>query len=149
MNVDVIFLREYGKHKQGDVVNVRAGFARNFLIPYGYALPATDYNKRVIEKTIQKKYEAINARILELKNILDAVSGKEVVFRLKKSGDRVFGSVTRNRVVKELKKLAPEFESQWLKLKHPLKEPGAYEIPVVVSQQNGISGSVVVKIEVI
>ncbi|MGC8977145.1 MAG: 50S ribosomal protein L9 [Candidatus Ratteibacteria bacterium] len=47
----VIFLKDYeGKGKKGEIKEVKDGFARNFLIPYGYALEATDQNIKIIKE---------------------------------------------------------------------------------------------------
>ncbi|MCS7185013.1 MAG: hypothetical protein NZ870_03710, partial [bacterium] len=62
-------------------------------------------------------------------------------------GDKVFGSVTKNKILKEIRKLIPEFESSWLQLEHPLKEFKSFEIPFVINKAEGIEGKIVVKVE--
>jgi len=56
--------------KQGDVVEVKAGFANNFLIPYGYATVATDHHVRMVDKHRAKLQEREQKQLSGLKNQL-------------------------------------------------------------------------------
>ena len=118
----------------GDVVRVRRGYARNFLLPRGLAVVASRGNVRQIEheKAIQAQ------RIAKLRTEQEEVVlelGKVTVMIAKEAGDdgKLFGSVTSNDVLEALKAKGVEAEIDKKKLvmpDQPIKEVGSYEIGV-------------------
>ena len=118
----------------GDVVRVRRGYARNYLLPRGYAVVATRGNVRQIEheKAVQAQ------RIAKLRaDQEDVVSrlGKVTLMVAKEAGKdgKLFGSVTANDVVEGLKAKGVEVDIDKKKLvmpDQPIKEVGSYEVGV-------------------
>ncbi|MCL1892659.1 MAG: 50S ribosomal protein L9 [Holophagaceae bacterium] len=113
---------------RGDVVNVKDGYARNFLLPRKKALPVTSGNKRQIELEKERNIK-LRAKELataqELKTRLDAIS----LSISKKSGEngQLFGSVTNADVAELLKAKGFEIERHSISLPH-VKATGTYEV---------------------
>ena len=129
----VILLRDVESlGKEGDVVNVSDGHARNFLFPQNLAVAATRealerMNRR--EKKASKQDEKALAQMGEFAKSLD---GTEVVLTEKTNDEGVlFGSVTSTTIAKALKKQGfKKVDESMVKLETPIKEPGEYSAAV-------------------
>lgn len=115
---------------RGDVVNVKDGYARNFLLPRKKALPVTAGNKRQIElekERAQKLRAKELAEAQDLKTRLEAVS----LAVAKKAGENghLFGSVTNADVAELLKAKGFEVEKQAISLPH-VKDLGSYTVDI-------------------
>jgi len=115
----------------GDVVQVRPGYARNYLIPRGMAMPATSGNLARVEE-LKKAAESRAAQLLEeakqLKVKLEATSVK-----LERSvGDeaKMYGSVTTRDIEEAYKALGLEIDRKKINLREPIKGLGLTEVPV-------------------
>jgi len=115
--------------KAGDVVKVKDGFARNYLIPNNIAFPATDaYMNRYKEGTKSKKYKEAQVKRSEefLKKMLDE---KTVVIAMKVGEeDKLFGSVTSQNIADELKKSGIELDKRRIHLEENIKHLGDFKI---------------------
>lgn len=115
---------------RGDVVNVKDGYARNFLLPRKKALPVTAGNKRQIELE-KERAQKIRAKELAeaqaLKAKLEAIS----LSVAKKAGEHghLFGSVTNAEVAEMIKAKGFEVEKVAISLPH-VKETGSFEVDV-------------------
>jgi large subunit ribosomal protein L9 len=107
---------------RGDVVNVKDGYARNFLLPRKKALPVTAGNKRQIELRAKELAEA-----LSLKEKLEAVS-LSVAKKVGENG-HLFGSVTNADVAELLKAKSFEIEKQTISLPH-VKDLGTFIVDI-------------------
>jgi large subunit ribosomal protein L9 len=115
----------------GAVLKVKNGFARNFLIPQGIAVPATSKNMRMLEEeqkmsarraTKDKKQAGILAEELEKISVTATVAvGEE---------DRVFGSVTSQDIAELLNKKGYEIDKRKVMLDEPIKALGVYSVPI-------------------
>ena len=129
-----VVLRENLPHlgSIGDVVRVRRGFARNFLLPRGLAAVASRGNVRQIEheKAVQAQ------RIAKLRSVQERVVdelAKVTLMVAKEAGEdgKLFGSVTSNDVLEGLKAKDIEVDKKKLVMPaQPIKEVGSYEIGV-------------------
>jgi len=130
--MEVILNKDVDKiGKAGTVVKVKDGFARNFLIPSGSALPVTPGNLKKLEQdklknTLQlekarKEAEAIRER---LENISLTISV------LTKEEDKLYGSITSQDIAEALKEEGVEIDKNAIMLDEPAKSLGIYEIPV-------------------
>lgn len=124
---------------EGDVVRVKPGFARNYLLPEGMAVPATLASKRQIEglKKIRAEREA------EEQNKAQELAGKlnkvTVTFQMETASHsegevKVFGSVTNQEIVSRLAEMGHEIERKQLQLSQPLKALGEHVITVNLLQ---------------
>ncbi len=132
--MDVILLERVGKLGQmGDVVRVKDGFARNFLLPRGKALRATADNKSKFEGM---KVE-LQARNLELKGGAEKVAatldGKTiVVIRQASEAGQLFGSVTPRDIAGMLNADGAEVNRSQVTLNAPIKTIGLYKVPLAL-----------------
>jgi len=117
---------------RGDVVNVKDGYARNFLLPRKKALPVTAGNKRQIELEKERNLKLRAKELSEaqsLKEKLEAVS----LSAARKTGEHghLFGSVTNGDVAEMLKAKGFEIEKQSISLPH-VKDLGTYTVEIRV-----------------
>ena len=133
----------------GDVVKVRGGYARNYLLPRGYAVVASRGNVRQIEheKAVQaRRIEKLRAQQEEV--VLEL--GKVTLMIAKEAGEdgRLFGSVTANDIIEGLKAKGVEAELDKKKLimpDQPIKEVGSYEVGVKLPY--GLTATVQVEVK--
>src|SRR4030042_1118347 len=130
--MEVILNKDVDKiGKAGACIKVKDGFARNFLIPNGLALPLTPSNlkrlehekKRKIRQTqkIQKESEDLKMRLESLSLTMPASAKEE---------DELFGSVTSQDIAALLKEEGFEIDKRNVLLDEPIKALGIYEIPI-------------------
>ena len=122
--------------KKGDVVRVRDGFARNFLMPQELAIPATRANKQFFaEKRARsaarkaKEKEAAEKRAKEMKDLkitLEVRAGE---------GEKLYGSVTAEDLRVELEKQGHSFEKKQVRIKDPLKTLGTHQVDLEIYPQ--------------
>ena len=116
----------------GDVVKVKDGFARNFLIPKGKAKRATDANLKAFESR-RAELEQAQAQTLAQAQARGATLDGLTVQVVQKAGvdGRLFGSVTNYDIVDALKKLGHEVERSQVRMPSgPLKQVGEYPLQV-------------------
>lgn len=130
--MDVILLERIDKLGQmGDVVAVKTGYARNFLLPQKKALRATEANKAYFESR-RSELEAIN---LERRSEAEAVAKKMeglhlVLVRQAGEGGQLYGSVTARDVSDGLKEEAVKMDRGQVELNAAIKQLGKYTVPV-------------------
>jgi len=134
MTMEVILLERIAKLGQmGDVVRVKDGFARNFLLPNRKALRATKENRTRFENM---KVE-LETRNLELKGEAEKVSGKldgkrVVVLRQASETGQLYGSVTARDIVTLLADQGFTLDRGQIALNAPLKTIGQHRVPVAL-----------------
>ncbi len=117
--------------KFGDIVDVKDGYARNFLIPRKIALPATPGNIKMIETEKKQKAFKLERERLSALNLAEKLSNVEITIPMKAGeNERLFGSVTAQMISNELAKLGFEVDRRKILLDEPIKMLGNYEIPV-------------------
>jgi large subunit ribosomal protein L9 len=117
--------------KLGDIVEVKPGYARNYLFPRELALKPTKHNLDLLEvkkKKVQKKLEIEKLSALEQKQKIE-----EITLTIeKKAGekDTLFGSVTTSEIEKMLEEMGVTIERRKLHLEEPIKRLGSYSCKV-------------------
>lgn len=117
--------------RAGEVVKVRPGYGRNYLIPRGFALAATRGN--IAQLDHQKRLIAADqARVLaEHKAMAQKLKGVSVSIARKKGGEgKLFGSVSTKDISEALANQNIVLDRRLIKLDEPLKAIGTYEVPV-------------------
>ena len=120
-----------GLGAEADVVKVRAGYARNFLIPQGKAYEATKSNLRHVEalKTARARREA--EEIEKLKEIAVKIAKLTPKFTLSTGqGGKAFGSVTSLDIHKELEAAGIQIDRHAIELDKPVKKSGKTEVSI-------------------
>ena len=117
--------------KAGELVSVRPGYGRNYLVPRGMAVSATvknknrlDHDKAVIEKRVARERASAT-------EIAARINGMTLQFeRMVGEDEKLFGSVTPRDIADQLKRANVEIDHRWIQLDQPVKALGKYEAPV-------------------
>jgi len=133
--MDVILLKDLeGFGSEGDTINVKPGFARNYLVPRGLALRASKRNMAVVEekKHIKKAQEN---RIEKANKILSEKLTKTTITIEVQVGEeeRIFGSVTSQNIQESLEENGISIDRSIILMEEPIKSLGVYNIPVKIT----------------
>jgi large subunit ribosomal protein L9 len=117
--------------KAGELVTVRPGYGRNYLVPRGFAVSATvrnknrlDHDRAVIERKVAKERATAT-------EIATRINGMTLQFeRMVGEDEKLFGSVTNRDIAEQLKKAGVDIDHRWIQLDQPIKALGKYESPV-------------------
>ncbi len=143
--MEVILLERIGRlGSTGDVVRVKNGFARNFLIPMKKALRATDANKKVFE-TKRAEIEAKNASVRgEAEKQAKAFEGVSVTLTREASEEgKLFGSVTVRDIAEALEAMGHHVPKSQIIISNNIKTLGTYQVKL------NLHADVVVSLDVI
>jgi large subunit ribosomal protein L9 len=117
--------------KAGELVSVRPGYGRNYLVPRGLAVSATiknknrlDHEKALIEKRVAKE-RATATEIATRINIMTLQFERMVG-----EDEKLFGSVTNRDIADQLKRAGVEIDHRTIVLDQPIKALGKYDVPV-------------------
>ena len=127
-NSEVLLLQPIkGLGAEGDTVTVRAGYARNFLLPRKQALPITQANKKHVESLLKAR-EAREQKEFETARTLGEQIEKTSIAIAVKTGEggKMFGAVTANDLIERLKEEGIEVAKKQLGLAQPIKELGSH-----------------------
>jgi large subunit ribosomal protein L9 len=118
----------------GDVVKVREGYARNYLIPQGKAKRATPENLKAIEAKRSELENAASERLAAARALAERLEGMAIQVTQKAGVDgRLFGSVTNIDIVDALKSQGVEIERSMIRMSAgPLKQIGEYPLTVAL-----------------
>ncbi len=115
--------------KQGEIVRVRPGYARNYLLPYGLATVATDANKRRVEKHRAAQAAVRVDKIKKLADLASMVSKYSVTLEANATTEgHLYGSILAADISKALKSASFSVEPEHVRLEGPLKELGMYTV---------------------
>ena len=121
-----------GLGAEADVVKVKRGFARNFLLPQGKAYEVTKSSLRKLDMLKAKRAEREAKEMNEAEEIARRIGKSKIVFTLEtgESG-KAFGSVTANDIALRLKnEVGADIERHRIVLEHPIKSTGEHEISI-------------------
>jgi large subunit ribosomal protein L9 len=122
--------------KQGQVVEVRPGYAYNFLIPQGLATIASEHHKRMVEKHKTKLQQIEVARQAELRRQAAELAKHSITIEANATEDgHLYGSVGAADIVAALKATDVHLSADQIKLEGPLKELGLYTVKVRYSSE--------------
>ncbi|MDD5195293.1 MAG: 50S ribosomal protein L9 [Candidatus Omnitrophica bacterium] len=134
----VLILKKVGKYEEeGAVVEVKDGYARNFLIPNGFALAATKESFQRLEqlkKNKAKLEEKEKKTLEELKEKLEKLSSLTITAKVKDE-EEIFGSVQEAQILKSLKDEGIDLEKGKLLIEEPIKKLGVYNVKVNLHPQ--------------
>ncbi len=117
--------------KAGELVSVRPGYGRNYLVPRGFAVSATvrnknrlDHEKALIERKVAKERASAT-------EIATRINGMTLQFeRVVGEDEKLFGSVTSRDIADQLKRANVDIDHRLIQLDHPVKALGKYEVGV-------------------
>ena len=122
--------------QQGDLVEVRPGYAYNYLLPHGLATIATDHHRRMVEKHRARLLEIEKAKMAQLRRFADELSKQSVTIEANANDEgHLYGSVGAPEIVAALKAHDLQVTADQIKLEGPLKELGLYTVRVRVAHE--------------
>lgn len=142
--MEVILLERIEKvGKLGDVVKVKAGFARNYLLPQNKALRANKKNLSIYEKE-KEKYEKLNNEKLSAAEKIAKKMESISINIIKQASDsgQLYGSVSTRDIAEELNNQGHNIEKRQIVLKSVIKNVGQHEVRVVIHPEFIINISV-------
>ena len=133
--MDVILLKDMNSlGTAGDIVKVKPGYARNFLVPRGIALRASKQNLAIAEerkRVIRNRAGRAQKVYIDLSNSLTKA---ELTIEVQVGeGERMFGSVTSQDIHQSLLDKGISVDRQTIQLEEPIKALGVYNVPVKVT----------------
>lgn len=135
-----------GTGKSGEIVKVSDGYARNMLLPKGWAIEATKGNVNTLEKVKAKQEEEAAAKKRAAEELAEKIKTVEVVIKTKAGGEgRLFGSITSRDVCEALKaqhKIV--VDKKKLRLEQPIKNLGTFSVKIKLYQD--VSTELTVKV---
>ena len=132
LEMKVLLIKDvYKLGRAGDIKKVANGYGRNYLIPQGFAIPATENSAKVAEAIAKKATEKRAALNEELKSVAEVLSALEIYFPVK-AGEtgKLYGSVSPQNIVDRIKEdKGIEIDRHQL-VTEPIRTLGEYTIPV-------------------
>jgi len=130
--MDVILREDVEKlGRAGEVVSVKDGYARNFLLPRGLAYAATDGNRRRLDAEQHQRERRRAAEAGEARAVAAQLEALSLSFTMKAGeGDKLFGSVTASDIADRLAAEGFAVDKRTVELAEPIKALGAYKVPV-------------------
>lgn len=120
-----------GLGAEGDTVTVRAGYARNFLLPRKLALPITQANKKHVESLLKAREAREQKEFEDARTLSERVEKTSIAIAVKTGeGGKMFGAVTANDLIGRLKEEGIELTKKQLGLPQPIKELGSHTAAV-------------------
>jgi len=115
--------------KRGDVVNVAKGHYRNYLGPQGFAVLATEGNKRRVDEELRVHVLRDRKNVDAARGLADRLTGTALTI-VAQAGDegKLYGSVNVAAIVKELEGKGLAVEARMVQLEEPIKQLGEYDV---------------------
>ncbi|HZT82176.1 MAG TPA: 50S ribosomal protein L9 [Gemmataceae bacterium] len=115
--------------KPGDLVEVKPGYARNYLLPRGMATIPTEHNLRLVERHKQRIHQAREARVADLKALAAQIAATTVTIESNANEEgHLYGSVGAPEISRALKAKNLDVEPEMVRLEGPIKEIALYEV---------------------
>ena len=126
--------------QQGDIVEVKAGYARNYLMPQNLAILFTQKQMKSIEENRKLENRKLEMQKDKLLSTLKDIEALNLSVKMKsEEGDKLFGSVTKIDIVKLLQENSIEIDKKYIDLSSPIKTLGEHKIDIIFT--GDISGS--------
>ncbi len=128
----VILLTDVKKQgKKDQVIDVSDGYANNFLINKGLAVPYNEQNRKKLEHDLKTREEEEDALIKECEEKKKKIEKETIKFKVKTSKDgRMFGTISNKQIAEELKKLGYEIDKKIIESDHTIDSLGTHIVKV-------------------
>jgi len=128
--------------REGDRVKVRAGYARNYLLPQKIAIPVTRANQKQMDSLLKKREERLIRELAEVEAIVEKLTKISCVIPVKSAPEgRLFGSVTVTDLQKYLDEAGVPLDRKQILLKRPAKQLGVHSIKIKLNAQKEVDFS--------
>jgi len=137
-----------GLGEAGEVVRVRPGYARNYLVPQGLALPATESNRAELQARLAQRARALAERKGDAERLQEMLGDATLEISVKAGEERIYGSVGNKDIAQALKAAYDvEIDRRKILLQDPIKMLGEYVVPYRPHPDVTIDLKVVVRAE--
>ena len=128
----VIFLKDVkGQGKKDEIKDVKPGYAQNFLIKNGYAVPLTETSKKKLDIDTEKRKQADNLDKENNIKIKEKIEKLKITFKLKAGkNEQVFGSISTKQIHSELLKNDINVDKKKIKLDFPISSLGFHKVNI-------------------
>src|SRR5262245_25338307 len=115
--------------KQGDVVEVKPGYGRNYLLPRGLATPPSEHNLRLLQRYKERVTQAREARIADLKVLAEQIARTTVTIEANANAEgHLYGSVGPVEVSQALRQKNLMVDTEMVRMEAPIKEVVLYAV---------------------
>ena len=115
--------------KQGDLVEVKPGYGRNYLVPNGLATLPTEHNLRVLERYKERVHQAREARVADLKIVAEQIARTTITIEANANEEgHLYGSVGAPEISKALKAKNLPIEADMVRLEGQIKEIALFAV---------------------
>lgn len=122
--------------KQGELVEVRAGYGRNYLLPNGLATIPTEHNLRLLERYKKRVTQAREAKIADLKALAEQIQRVTVSLEANANEEgHLYGSIGAPEISKALKAQNLLVEQDMVRLEGPIKECALYAVKIALGYE--------------
>lgn len=130
--MDIILRQDVEKlGSAGEVVTVKDGYARNYLLPRGLAFEANESNRRRLEGERKQRDRKVAAEVGTARDLAAKLEKVSITFTMKAGdGDKLFGSVTTADIAERLNAEGFTIDKKAIELDEPIKALGVYKVPV-------------------
>ncbi|HEX5054135.1 MAG TPA: 50S ribosomal protein L9 [Planctomycetota bacterium] len=128
-----LLLRQNVEHlgRIGELVDVKKGYARNYLLPRGLAVMVTKSNVAEIERARARALVEEQTRVAGLKEFATRIGEASVTIESRANAEgHLFGSVTNVQIAAALREKGINIDDRQVRLEQPLKEIGVFDVPV-------------------
>lgn len=133
---------------RGDIVEVKPGYARNFLIPKGKAMVANDSNRRNNAEILRQQANKLSRRKDEAQEVANRLGQEEIEVKVKSgSSGKIFGSVTNVQIAGMLNDKGYAIDRRNISFTEPIKETGTHTAYIECYKDIVAEVSIVVKAE--
>ncbi len=134
--------------QQGDIVEVKPGYARNYLMPQKLATLFTKQQKKSIEEAQIVEKRKLEREKDQLESVLKQVEDLNLSLKMKsEEDDKLFGSVTKLDIVKLLEENGITIDKKYIDLSSPIKTLGEHKVNIVFTKEMSASFTLVVEKE--
>lgn len=133
----VILLQDVKKQgKKDQIIDVSDGYAKNFLINKGLAVPYNTQNKNKLERDIKSREDEEKALIQECEELKKKLETKTLKFKVKTSKDgKVFGSVSTKQIADELKNQGFDIDKKKISCNHTIDSLGTHVVDITLHKK--------------
>ena len=134
--------------QQGDVVEVKSGYARNYLMPQKLAILFTKQQKKSIEEAQRVEERKLEREKDQLESVLKQVEDLSLSLKMQSEEDsKLFGSVTKLDIVKLLEENGITIDKKYVDLSSPIKTLGEHKVNIVFTKEMSASFTLTVEKE--
>ena len=134
--------------QQGDVVEVKSGYARNYLMPQKLAILFTRQQKKSIEEAQRVEERKLEREKDQLESVLKQVEDLSLSLKMQSEEDsKLFGSVTKLDIVKLLEENGVTIDKKYVDLSSPIKTLGEHKVNIVFTEEMSASFTLTVEKE--